>query len=334
MPRHDQPSIVNLVPVNTGTRTDAASLMSTRVPRVHPTARVHELLASLNGVEFEAVADIVVIEGGRLVGILPLTRVFTSAPDVRVDELMDTDPPVLSPGVDRERVAWKAIEHGEVSIAVVQEDGTFLGLVPPRRLLSVLLAEHEEDLARLGGFGRSGDAARLAVSEGIARRLGHRLPWLGVGLAGAMLTAGVVGQYEDLLSRNVTLAFFVPTIVYMADAVGTQTETLIVRGLSVGMVLRRIVIPEAVTGALIGSIMGLLAFVLAWGVWGSARDAATLGIALAVACATATLVAVVLPGSLHRLGVDPAYGSGPLATMLQDLLSIMIYFMIAVALGA
>lgn len=71
------------------------------------------------------------------------------------------------------------------------------------------------------------------------RRFWHRLPWLLLGLAGAFLAAGIVGSFERQLEENVILAFFMPGIVYMADAVGTQTETLVVRGISVGVPIRR-----------------------------------------------------------------------------------------------
>ena len=81
------------------------------------------------------------------------------------------------------------------------------------------------------------------------RRIWHRLPWLLVGLFGAMLSAVVVAAFETQLERNVLIAFFVPAVVYMADAVGTQTETLVVRGLSVGVPIGEVLKRELITGA-------------------------------------------------------------------------------------
>jgi magnesium transporter len=121
-----------------------------------------------------------------------------------------------------------------------ERQGEFVGLVPPHRIVAVLLTEHDEDVARLGGCLASTENARQAAEEDVGRRLWHRLPWLLVGLAGAMASAAIVGAFEEQLEDNVLLAVFVPGVVYMADAVGTQTEALVIRGLSVGVSIRAI----------------------------------------------------------------------------------------------
>src|SRR6185503_17986463 len=94
--------------------------------------------------------------------------------------------------------------------------------------------------------------ARTASDESVLSRLKHRLPWLIVGLVGAILSADLVGMFEAQLQAQVILAFFVPGIVYLADAVGTQTETLVIRGMSLGIPVQRVFWRELVTGCLIG----------------------------------------------------------------------------------
>jgi magnesium transporter len=184
----------------------------------------------------------------------------------------------------------------------------------------------------LGGFMAGSAAARTAVQEPIARRLWHRLPWLLVGLAGAVLAAAIVGGFEEQLSRNVLLAFFIPGIVYMADAVGTQTETLVIRGLSVGVPIRRVAMGELLTGVVVGAVLGSVFFPIGYLAWGDGAVAVSVSLALFAASSVATIVAMSLPMLLHHLKVDPAFGSGPLATVIQDLLSILIYFAIALAI--
>jgi magnesium transporter len=196
----------------------------------------------------------------------------------------------------------------------------------------VLLAEHHEDMARLGGMQRDALSAQRSLQEPVWRRLAHRLPWLGVGLAGMLLAADLVAAFERQLQASLVLAFFLPGIVYLADAVGTQTETLVVRGLSVGIPIRRVLRQELVTGLLIGLGLGLASMALALWRWDSSPFVAVLGISLVGTCATATAVAIALPWMLYRLGHDPAFGSGPLATVIQDLLSILIYLGVARAL--
>lgn len=137
-----------------------------------------------------------------------------------------------------------------------------------------------------------------------------------------LLAADLVAAFEHQLQQSLLLAFFLPGIVYLADAVGTQTETLVVRGLSVGIPIHRVVGQELVTGVLIGIGLGLASMVMVLWRWDHSPFVAVLGISLVAACATATAVAIALPWLLHRLGGDPAFGSGPLATVTQDLLSI------------
>jgi magnesium transporter len=142
----------------------------------------------------------------------------------------------------------------------------------------------------------------------------------------------MVEGFQETLQAELALAFFLPGVVYLADAVGTQTETLMIRGLSVGVPIRGVVRRETLTGVLAGIILALLFFPVALIAWGNPRIATTVAIALLAACSIATVVAMALPWLLQRLGWDPAFGSGPLATVIQDLLSIAIYLAVAALL--
>jgi magnesium transporter len=125
------------------------------------------------------------------------------------------------------------------------------------------------------------------------------------------------------------LAFFIPGVVYLADAVGTQTETVVVRGLSVGVAMRRMFGRELLAVLAIGVALALFAGPVIWWRWGDGDVALCVGLSLFAACSTATLAAMLLPWLLDAAGRDPAFGSGPLATVIQDLLSILIYFAVA-----
>ncbi len=201
----------------------ASEHVRTLVPVVAPHANVSEVRRSLEGTTFESATHIGVCNDGKLVGVLRIEDVFGAPPD-EVSDIMDEDPPMVAPGVDQEKAAWKAVQHGESALAVVNGEGRFIGFLPPDGLLAVLLHEHDEDIARLGGFLRDSSMARSASEEPVAKRFWHRVPWLLVGLAGALLAADIVGAFEQQLQANVMLAFFIPGIVYLADAVGTQTE--------------------------------------------------------------------------------------------------------------
>jgi magnesium transporter len=301
------------------------------VPIAGPGDAVGAVLDGLRGHPFDTASVVVVCVDGRLVGLATIERMLAASSETPMAEVMDADPSVVSPDTDQERAAWVAVHRGKPGLAVVDDAGGFLGVIPPDRLLTVLLTEHDEDLARLGGFLGTASAARSASNERVVRRLWHRLPWLLVGLAGAMLAAGVVGAYEETLRQNVLLAFFIPAVVYLADAVGTQTETLVVRGLSVGVSVGRIAVREVITGVVIGVLLAVVATPVTYWIWGDSQVAFAVGLALFAACAVATAVAMVLPWLFVAAKMDPVYGSGPLATVAQDLLSILIYLGTAAA---
>jgi magnesium transporter len=131
----------------------------------------------------------------------------------------------------------------------------------------------------------------------------------------------------------VAIAFFVPGLVYLADAVGTQTEAIAVRGVSlshasIGTLLRG----EVRTGLLIGLVLGLAAFAATLAVFSDLRLALTVSLSLLCAAALAAGLGLAFPWLLHAMGKDPAYGSGPIATVVQDILTLLIYFAMARAI--
>jgi magnesium transporter len=310
----------------------AAEHASMAVPVAAPEATVRDVLAGMPGQRFDSAVLVAVCRDGVLIGVVGIERLLAAAPDTLIVELMDPQPPTVGPRTDQEHAAWQAVRHGQAGLAVVDPDGRFRGIIPPQRIVAVLLAEHDEDIARLGGFLGSTASARAASLEPVSRRLWHRLPWLLVGLLGAMFAAVIVGSFERELDRNVLIAFFVPGIVYLADAVGTQTEALVIRGLSVGVGIGRVVRREILTGLLVGLLLAAGMFPLTLLLWGSFEVAVAVSAALLMASSIATAVAMALPWLFHRLGKDPAFGSGPLATVIQDLLSITIYLLIARAI--
>ncbi len=303
----------------------AAAHAVSNVPTAHPDDRVGATLTRMRGRSFASAALVAVCSGDRLEGLVTVERLLAAPDDTALSAIMDPDVPVVSSGTHQERAAWLAAQRAEPGLAVVDERGHFRGLIPPPRLLAILLSEHDEDLDRLGGFLSSTAAARSASQETVRRRLWHRLPWLAVGLVGAMASAGLLASVEEQMAANLTVAYFIPGIVYLADAVGTQTETLAIRGLSVGVGIGGIVRREALTGLLVGCLLAGAMFPAITWLWGDPVLAVAVAVSVLAASTIATLVALSLPWLLQRLGRDPAFGSGPLATVAQDLLSIVIY---------
>ena len=303
--------------------------MTTNVLVVEPSTTGSNVRTLMTLHRYDCLSDIAVCEGRRLMGLLKVEDAVAVPDDVPVLRYMDADPPVVTHSIDQEIASWKAVQHGESALAVVDDAGHFLGLIPPQRLLAVLLTEHDEDMARVGGFLRGSAGARRASLEPTHLRLWHRLPWLFVGLLGAIAAAVIVDGFEGRLRQEVLLAFFLPGVVYLADAVGTQTEALMIRGLSVGVKIRDVVVRELITGLLAGVLLGAAFFPIGLAWWHEADVVLAVSLSLFFACSVATVIAMALPWIFSLIGQDPAFGSGPLATVAQDLLSILVYFSIA-----
>lgn len=308
----------------------AAHYIVAGVPRVPATARGGEVRALLRSRTFDCSDLVCVLDPeDRLVGVLSLAQVLRLADDEPVGGTVQADAPCVLPDVDQERVASLALHHGLSTIPVVDRSQRLLGVVPSGALLQILRREHVEDLHRLAGIGRETHRAREAIEQPPLRRVRHRLPWLVLGLIGSMIATFVMSRFEHALSNKVAIAFFVPGLVYLADAIGTQTEAIAVRGLSLSHArIGQLVGGELRTGLLIGLTLGAFTFPAVWLVFGEWRLALAVAAALVFAGGVATTIGLVLPWLLARMGTDPAYGSGPLATIIQDVLTLLIYFAI------
>ena len=169
------------------------------------------------------------------------------------------------------------------------------------------------------------------VSARFSELIKIRLPWLLVGLMGGLLASVIVSRFETSLRENIALAFFIPVIAYMSDAVGTQTETIFIRALTnLKFNIPKYILRELWVGAFMGSVMGFLTGVFAYFLSGSIKIGFVVSFSLFLAMTIATILACVTPLILRSLGKDPAVGSGPFTTALQDVVSLTIYLIVVV----
>ena len=307
----------------------AADLMTASIPQAHPNDVVSETVDILRSRSWDEAGHVYLLdERSRLIGQVPIERLLAAHSDARLDSLRGDPPLIVRAGDNAETVALLAVERHDADVAVLDESGRFMGAIPIGRLLALLHEEHVDDILRMGGLAAFHPAPPKI--GGIAQIVRARVPWLLIGLVGGFLAGGIASLFEAPLKNNIALAFFLPLVVYMADAVGTQTETILVRALAYGKVPIGVqLLREGMVGLLIGGIVGLSAgaCLLAWG--GTRPVALTVAVTLALTAMLATLVASLLPIGLSRVGVDPALASGPVATVMQDILSVAVYLGIA-----
>ena len=276
-----------------------------------------------------------VVDGtGRLTGVLPVSRLFGVDDAVPLRQIMEAGFPRVGADDDQEAAASVALHHGVNALPVVDRDGKLLGVMPAQALMQVLRREHVEDLHVLAGIRREGAQARHAIEDPPSRRARHRLPWLLVGLCGAALATAAMASFQATLEKMVAVAFFVPALVYLADAIGTQAEAIAVRGLSLTRKgIGHLLAGELRTGMLIGAALGLAAYLPVLLTFGDTRLAAAVSFSIFIAGTIASAIGLGLPWLFARRGWDPAYGSGPVATVIQDILSILVYFAVLHAFG-
>jgi len=261
----------------------------------------------------------------RLLGVVPLSKLLVATPTMSIAELLNRDITSVTLADPPERVAEVALTHQLPAVPVVDAQGCLLGAVPAHSVFKIMREEHIQDMDRLVGIWRHSDQALSAIEGDPLRRGLDRLPWLIVGTAGCVLATGLMATFESTLKADLAVAFFIPGIVYLADAIGTQSEAIAVRGLSFSSTpIPQLLKGELKTGFYLGIALALVVFPFIWLTF-NASLAFAVSVALICASSVATSIGILLPSLLSRMGKDPAYGSGPVATIVQDLLSLLIY---------
>ena len=308
----------------------------TDVPICTRSSKAGEVVAHLTDKrhDFKTVSYIYVLEDKKLIGVVSIKELLRANADTPIAKIMETKVVVTHPGATLERAAITAIARSIKVVPVVDRQGIFMGVIGTDIILQTLHHEHTEDLLRIGGIQIVEQRHILEMVGDKARHLiSVRTPWLVIGLIGGFVSTGVVSYFEDLLSNNVALAFFMPLVVYMSSAVGTQAQTIFIRASTIKKIdLPAYIFKELVVDGALAAILGTLLIIFAILFTKSIGFAIAVGIAMAIAIMLAGLVAILIPCLLMRLKKDPAIGAGPFGTVIQDILSLVVYFLVASAL--
>jgi len=312
----------------------AGRLMVTSVPVVVPTATLSEIehLLTKRAKDFETVNYIYIVNSSHtLAGVVSIKDVFQLPRVTKVSDVMKKEVVSVRPRTDQERVAMLAIKYGLKAIPVVDAENHFLGVVPSDTILNVLHQENIEDILRSAGVHTFKDPARDLITASAMVHFKKRIPWLIFGLFGGVTAAVIVGIFKDLLAEMLVLASFIPAIVYISDAVGTQTEMIFIRSLALEhtLNLKPYVRREIKVATSLAIVLSLAISLLSLLWWQSAILGFILGASFFVSIMVAVAVTMFLPWILYRWKFDPALAVGPFATVMTDMLSIIIYFSIA-----
>ncbi|MBM4320930.1 MAG: magnesium transporter [Deltaproteobacteria bacterium] len=271
----------------------------------------------------------------QLVGVVSLRQLVIRPPHTPLSEIMTTDVLSVRPETDQEEVSRIVARYNILAVPVVDESNRLQGICTVEDLIDVMQEEATEDILKMAG---AGDEA--LDHPDVWRGVRARGPWLAVAMLGGFLAALVIRGYQSTLQEYILLAGFIPLILGMGGNVGTQSVTIVVRGLATGRIdahrLLKTLATELGIGALLGLGAGLCTFAMAvyLGMSGNTLLAPVrLGLIVSLSALLAMTVAAalgtVIPLLLARLHLDPAVSTGPFVTSTLDVIGLLIYFVVA-----
>jgi len=311
----------------------AGTLMYTDVFTLHENTLAKEAINVLQDHESsEMVFYLYVIDDyERLVGVISLRDLVTTPPNTELKEIMIRSPETVRPETDQEEVARIVSQYNYLAVPVVDQEGQLLGIVTVDEIVDVIREEATEDFLQMAGAGK--DREILMKSSWDNAR--SRLPWLFASWVGGILAAAVIGIFNNTLQGTLALAAFIPVIIGMGGNIGTQTSTLVVRGLATGRVNVgnniNIIFKEIRVGIILGILYGLLLGLFA--IMRFMDISPYLGLVVGLGIASSMLIATafgsLVPLLLHRMDIDPAIATGPFVTTSIDILGVALYLGIA-----
>lgn len=259
----------------------------------------------------------VVDRDDRYLGTIALTRIITGDPEDIVGESLDTEAARIEPELAAHDVAQLFQDRDLVSAAVVSAEGHLLGRITVDDVVDVIREEAEHSVMSMAGLQDEED-----VFAGIIPSTRRRLLWLGINLITAFLAAAVVKTFEGTIEKVAALAALMPIVASMGGIAGTQTVTLIIRGLALGQVqwsnARWLLFKEIAVGGLNGLLWAIVvgAVTVFW--FDTWQIALIIAAAMLVNLLAAAAVGVIVPMALRRLDIDPALSAGVILTTFTD----------------
>ncbi len=308
--------------------------MSTNVPVFHKDDTFRQVLNGLTKYHWDSVRVIYVVDDANvLLGIVDIAETADISEDTELEAVMKQPLSSLHPGVDQEKAVFIAIHNDVVAIPVIDKQGVLHGAITGHTIIDIMHEEHVEDAMLTAGLRSKNSSILKLATQRTSLIVKSRAPWLIIGLIISMGLGLITSFFEETLEASIALAFFIPVIAYIAGSVGAQSSIITVRALATMKInVIHYLLKEVLVGISLGVILGTLGAIGAFAISQSMEVAAVVGLALLAANAIGCTLASAVPMLLKKMGKDPALGSGPMATALQDILSLLIYFLLAVAI--
>ena len=314
----------------------AGILMYTDVFTLHEETKSRDAINALQDQEdAEMVFYLYTLDDeARLTGVISLRDLVTTPGDTKLKDIMSKQIHVVRPETDQEEVARIVSQYNFLAVPVVDPDDRLLGIVTVDDVVDIIREEATEDFLQMVGAGK--DREILLKSSWENARM--RLPWLFASWVGGIMAAFIIGIFDNVLQSTIALAAFIPVIMGMGGNIGTQSSTIIVRGLATGRVSiensMRILFKEIRVGLMLGILYGLLlgVFAILKFLDVSPMLGVVVGVSICISMIIAATIGSLVPLILNRFEIDPAIATGPFVTTSIDILGVACYFLIAISL--
>ncbi|MDB9949435.1 magnesium transporter [Porticoccaceae bacterium] len=309
----------------------AGGLMDTEVITVRPDITVDVVLRYLR--RFEELPDItdnlfVVSRNDTFLGTLPLSKMLTSSPNTSVREVMDTEVEAIHVNLTDSDVAQLFQRQDLVSAPVVDDQHRLVGRITIDDVVDVIVEDADHSLLAMAGLSDTED-----TFSSISRTAPRRALWLGLNLLTAILASSAISLFEATLEKVVALAILMPIVASMGGVAGSQTLTVVIRGMALGQIerdnLKWLLSKEFAVGALNGMLWAVVmgAIVSVW--FGDWTIALVIAAAMAINLVAAAVAGTLLPVMLRSLKIDPALAGSVILTTVTDIVGFVSFLGLA-----
>lgn len=313
------------------------SIMTAEFTDLKQSMTVSQAIAHIRrtGENSESVYTCYVTDAGRrLEGVLTIKELLLAQDEQLIADLMETDVITAETTEDQEEAVARMMKYDFISLPVVDKEGRLVGIVTVDDVMDVMEEEATEDFEKMAAMAPS---EKPYLKTSVLSLAKHRILWLLVLMISGMITGGILGQYEAAFAAMPLLVTFIPMLTDTGGNAGSQSSTLVIRGMAVGEIqlkdFAKVFWKELRVSMLVGVVLSAVNFVrLIITYPGNYMVALTVALALFVTVMLAKTVGGVLPMAAKLCHADPAIMAAPLITTIVDAISLVVYFRIACAL--
>lgn len=313
----------------------AGSIMTTEYVDLREEMTVGQAMAHIKktGIHKETIYTCYITERRKLVGIVSAKDLMTTDDDVPIKDLMETEIISVYTHSDQEQVAQLFTKYNLLALPVIDQDGRMVGIVTFDDAMDVMVDEATEDITKMAAINPS---EKTYFETSVLQHAKNRIPWLLILMFTSIITGTIITRYENAFAAIPLLVSFIPMLMDTGGNCGSQSATLIIRGIALDEIrftdLFKVMFKEfrisLIVGAFLAVANGVRIFI----------QYHNPGLAVVIACSLmgtvimAKLVGCILPLLAKKVNLDPAIMASPLITTLVDTFSILIYFNIATVL--